>query len=456
MKTLGIDIGTTTICAVLTDMDTREIIKVKTIGNDSGVKSENEWEWLQNPDRILEKCIGLVEEFKKTEKIDAIGVTGQMHGILYLNAQGRAVSSLYTWQDQSGNEPYAEGKSYAEYMQEQTGYGVAAGYGMATHYFHVQNQMLPPNAVTFCTIPDYVAMHLAGIQKPMLHQSMAASLGLYDLTNKCFDKKACENLGLRLEILPAVTVEGRVLGKREGGIPVATAFGDNQASYLGTVETEGQILINIGTGSQISVMTDVYEPGEDLEYRPYIGNQYLAVGASLCGGYSYALMKRFMENAAEILGVDPGIELYEKMNHAAEKVYKKGNSISVDTRFKGTRKQPEIKGTVRDITPENFLPQNLICAVLEGIVRELQMYYDQFPDTAKDGKICYVSGNGVRKNPLMRRMIEDLFQKKPVLGKYLEEAAYGVSLFAAQTANGGKEKMQNPALWAGSCDKGLV
>lgn len=433
MKTLGLDIGTTTVCAVLTDVETREVIRVKTVENDSAVKSDKEWECMQKPERILEICRSLVEEIQKEDEIDAIGVTGQMHGILYLDEQGRAVSNLYTWQDKSGEEMYLNRKSYAQYMQEKTGYAAASGYGMTTCFFHTKNRMIPETAAVFCTIPDYIAMQLAGIEKPIIHQSMAASLGLYNLETKCFDKTAVKTLGINEELLPIVVSENRSIGKMDGKLPVAAAFGDNQASYLGTVEKQGEMLVNIGTGGQISVMTKEYLPAVDLEYRPYIGSEYLAVGASLCGGYAYAMMKKFIEKTAELLGVETETEVYEKMNAAAAKVYQAGNSVKVDTRFKGTRKEPDIRGTVSGLTPENLLPQNLICGVLEGIVQELKTYYEQFPDTVKHGGICYASGNGVRRNPLMQQMIEDAFGKEVVFGKYLEEAAYGVSLFAAQT-----------------------
>ena len=47
-----------------------------------------------------------------------------------------------------------------------------------------------------------------------------------------------------------------------------------------------------------------------------------------------------------------------------------------------------------------------------------------------------MSGNGVRRNPLMQRIIKDEFGKETVLGKYVEEAACGAALFAGRVLAG--------------------
>ena len=65
--------------------------------------------------------------------IGGIGVTGQMHGILYLDELGRAVSPLYTWQDQRGAERLTQ-QTYAERLSELTGYTLSTGYGVVTHF----------------------------------------------------------------------------------------------------------------------------------------------------------------------------------------------------------------------------------------------------------------------------------------------------------------------------------
>lgn len=63
MKTIGMDIGTTTVCAVLTDAETGELLDAKTLTNDAHLKSERSWERIQNPTRILELCRQLLADY---------------------------------------------------------------------------------------------------------------------------------------------------------------------------------------------------------------------------------------------------------------------------------------------------------------------------------------------------------------------------------------------------------
>ena len=73
-----------------------------------------------------------------------------MHGILYVNSKGEAVSPLYTWQDSTGDDMLA--------VLRAQGLHVSSGYGTATHLHLQRNNMIPGDAVRLSTISDYVAM----------------------------------------------------------------------------------------------------------------------------------------------------------------------------------------------------------------------------------------------------------------------------------------------------------
>ena len=47
--------------------------------------------------------------------------------------------------------------SYAKELSEITGYAMATGFGLTTHYYNTKHGLIPEEAVSFCTIPDYVA-----------------------------------------------------------------------------------------------------------------------------------------------------------------------------------------------------------------------------------------------------------------------------------------------------------
>ena len=189
MKTLGLDIGTTTVSAVVVEGTT--VLEAMTLPNGSFLPTQNPWEKVQNVTYIrktaLEAVNTLLEKHPDTARI---GITGQMHGIVYLDASGAPVSPLYIWQDGRGELEYANGQTYAACLSSLTGYALSTGYGMVTHFYNLKNGLVPENAAVFCTIHDYIAMLLAGLSRPVTDASDAASFGLFDVQKARFDPEA--------------------------------------------------------------------------------------------------------------------------------------------------------------------------------------------------------------------------------------------------------------------------
>ena len=120
MKILGIDIGTTTITALLLDASRGNILKSCTLKNDSFI-SGRPFEKLQSPQKIIETVKTAIEEICGDTRPDAIGVTGQMHGILYLDGSFAPCSPLMIWQDERGNEFFKDNLTYAQHLTAETG-----------------------------------------------------------------------------------------------------------------------------------------------------------------------------------------------------------------------------------------------------------------------------------------------------------------------------------------------
>ena len=505
MRTIGIDIGTTTLTIVLLEPATRQIIEVKTIPNPGAMDSKFTFERIQDPEEILKACRNLLHEISvihSLEQVKGIGVTGQMHGVLYLDAHGNLVSPLYTWQDERGNQPIGEGEnqsgglSVAGAASQKTGYPLASGFGGITHYYNVIHGLVSQEAVCFCTIADFVGMKLSGKSKPLLHPSMAASLGLYDLKKKCFDQEAIEKLELDHRFFPEISGDECWIGSTKEGIPVSVALGDNQASFLGAtegmlgdgVDSKGQektskankrtILLNIGTGSQISIYSEEVGRAKGGEYRPYLKGSFLWAGSPLCGGYSYHLLKNFFEKTLELFGAVPMKDLYERMNQAGRALYNQHeaakridcskaaderrdktcevNAFKVDTRFRGTRTNPERRGSITHISEEELQPEHFVLGFLKGIAGELYEYYQDFlysesssmgsssmdssfrnsssmnSFTTSNSIILVGSGNGLGKNPLLRRICSELFGEEMQMSSLSEEAACGSAFLAGR------------------------
>ena len=492
MKAIGLDIGTTTVCGVLVDAKTGELLDAKTLTNDSVIESVHTYERTQDADKILVKCKNILEEYlSEQEDIVSIGVTGQMHGIVYVDENGVAVSPLYTWQDGRGdlccpdiqndiqkkltvadsetvenidngnkvadNAEVAElgngAITYAAELSQLTGYHMASGFGLTTNYYNTKHGLVPEEAKSFCTIPDYVAMSLAGEKRPKMHQTMAASLGLYNMEAGDFDRTSVEKAGMNPELLPEVVTTSTICGAYTADmekypayagktIPVAVAFGDNQASFLGSVNQDCKVLLNVGTGGQVSVYSEELIKADGIECRPYLKGSYLMAGSSLCGGYSYNLVKRFFEEIYALAGVGCPKDIYSIMNRIAGEAAEKEKTLTVDTRFNGSRENPALTGSITGLTVDTFHPGDLAYGVLRGLCEELYQFYNVLPEKLKDGSHFVGSGNGIRKNPLLQKIASDRFRMKLRIPKYAEEAAYGAVLFSL-LASGERETLED-------------
>ena len=278
---VGVDIGTTTISSVVICPKTGATYGVYTMRNGSDIPSKRPEEKMQDAKRLIERATRLLDFLVDKFSPDAaIGLTGQMHGIVY-SSDAEVLSPLYTWQD---------GRVSAEFCDELrrlTGCGVAPGYGLATQIYLQRAGGLPESARYISTIMDLFTAKLCGLSRPVSHATNAAGLGFFDLKKGSFDAAALEKCGAAADILPAVTAKTEIIGEYRG-IPVAVAIGDNQASFLGAIrEQKCSALANFGTGSQISLVTDEIEGkaiGGEIEVRPYVDGRYLLCGSALCRG----------------------------------------------------------------------------------------------------------------------------------------------------------------------------
>lgn len=413
MNTIGIDLGTTSICGIIADADTGKIKKVENRPNKSFIKTDNPWEKIQDAGKITETVFEVLDSlFGFESDIVSIGISNQMHGIIYLDKKAEPVSPLYIWQDERGNLPYKDGKTYAEYA------GSFAGYGLVTDLYNRENGLVPENAEMCCTIGDYIAMKLCGTNRAVMHITNAASFGCFDILNNKF---TVDN-----GMLPEVTDKFTVLGEYKGA-KVCVAIGDNQASFMGAVNGDFP-LVNVGTGSQISYLNDKPVKAENVETRPYDGEKYLIVGASLCGGRAFAMLERFFASVVEMATGSKPDSVYSEIDKMLEAGLE--TDMQADSRFCGTRANPDLRGSFYGISQENFTPKDMTVAILYAVAGELKGMYSG--NTAKN-IVC--SGNGIRKNPALQKIVSKLFNAEILIPEFTEEASYGVAL-ASLTAVG--------------------
>jgi sedoheptulokinase len=434
---LSLDIGTSKLCAMAFCTQQLQPLVIRTQPNRLDVVGLQTGWHEQEVVQIREEALELLKVVGKEAggEIVGISITGQMHGVLLVDKSLAPLSNLITWRDQR----VLDGGINLEEMKTQfkplTGCGLHAGYGGATLAWLAREGLLKPD-IKAVTIADYMASLLTG--RLATEPTHAASWGIYNLHRGNWEIPLVTRLGITPEVLPEIIptmcAQGNVteyyrrrLGLT-GEVQVAATIGDNQACILGAAGlADDAMVLNLGTGGQISVVRRHAEMTVGMETRPMPFGHFILVGASLCGGWSYAYLMQFFQQTIQFFtGIElPDDKVYETMNRLAAEATMRPNIPQMDTRFAGTRSEPKRKGALTDIDTSNLTPGQLVLASIRGMVHEL---LHMVPSTIRaEIRQMVASGNAVRKNPMMQRVIAEQFGRSCKVSEVQEEAVLGAA-----------------------------
>ncbi len=453
--TIGLDIGTTSVSGVALDVDDgREVARACREHEADATPAERRTDgWAeQDPERLRATAYAVLGELGASTRsapgdVAAIGLTGQMHGVLLVDETNRPLGNLVTWQDQRSagliDELLAAASPEAWSV---TGCRLATGYLGATLAWMVRHEALPAGAATACFIHDWVASQLSGTA-PCTDPSDAGSAGLFNLRSKAWSRELAEALRIPVDLLPTVRESGEVIGTLtaeaagecglSAGTPVCNAIGDNQASFLGSVaEAEPSLLINIGTGGQISWLTDDVGCAAGMEVRYLPIDRKIGVGAGIGGGTTYAWLEGFYRQVLADFGdaAPPPGALFDRMNELAAAAPADAEGLRCRPTLTGTRFDPSLRGLLEGIDAANLTPANLTRAVLTGLADELHGFYATCdPATRAGHRVIVGSGNALRRNPVLAEIIAARFGLPVQTPMPREEAAWGSALLAASS-----------------------
>ncbi len=147
------------------------------------------------------------------------------------------------------------------------------------------------------TLGDYIIYRLTGII-PVMHPTNAAATGLYDLVNRRWNHDYMKALEVNKIIFPEVD-EGHCVNWRRGRAEFCfrEAIGDQQAALLGAgLSLNTELSINMGTGSQISILSDRLILSDRFQTRPFFENKYLLTIPHIPCGRALSVICGFLRN----------------------------------------------------------------------------------------------------------------------------------------------------------------
>ena len=329
---LGIDLGTQSVKILLLQEDGHVL---GTSNGDYPILTPSIGYAEQEPSSWWLAAVGAIKRLINETGIDthdiaAIGLSGQMHGMVPLDRAGEVVRPAIIWCDHRASEyvDYVYRVMGKEEFSRITLNPLSPGFQVATLLWMRDHE--PDNYLRLATVvlpKDYVRYRLTGSLGSELTD--ASSTLVFDTSARCWSKKVIETLGLDISHFPILSDPLDVVGgisveaaKETGlisGTPVIAGGSDQPMQAIGNgVITPGTVSITTGTGGQLFSVVNrpVYNPELNthtfcnvLPETWYVMAATLSAGLSLSWyAASIAHVQDFALLNAEAAEVAPGSE----------------------------------------------------------------------------------------------------------------------------------------------------
>jgi xylulokinase len=436
---LGIDVSTTATKALLIDQTGKEI--VASSSQYSYDKPRNLWSeqdpsvWWDGAARSIPEVLSRAGV--KAESIAAVGLTGQMHGLVMLDETGNVLRPAILWNDQrtqSQCDEIHDRIGRTRFIQI-TGNVALTGFTAPKILWVKQNEPEVYAKARHILLPkDYLRYKLTGSYA--LDKAGGSGTALFDLKSRNWSGEVLQALDIDPtwmaptsegpEFTGTLTPEaGSATGLRPG-TPVVAGGGDQAAQAVGVGAVEsGIVALTLGTSGVVFATTDsaLVEPEGRLHaFCHAVPGKWHLMGVMLSAGGSLQWYRDAMA---------PGID-FEELLREADAVAAGSEGLQFLPYLSGERTpypDPWARGAWVGLT-HRHARGHLTRALLEGVAFGLKDSFGLIR-AAGLGEIRQVraSGGGV-KSQLWRQILSDVLECELVTLNTSEGAAYGAALIA--------------------------
>jgi xylulokinase len=364
------------------------------------------------------------------ERAAGIGLSGQMHGLVALDADDEVIRPAILWNDQrtAAECEEIERRIGLERLIRLTGNRALTGFTapkllwLRTHepdaYARIRHVLLPK---------DYVRLRLTGEHGTDVAD--ASGTLLFDVAQRRWSAEVLEVLEIAPDWLPQALESPEVSGRTADGIPVAAGAGDQAAGALGVgVDGPGPLSVVLGTSGVVFAALPAYEPEREARVHVFchavpgawhaMGVMLSAAGSlrwfrdALAGGVAY---DELLEEAA---GVAPGAEGVLFLPYL--------------TGERTPHADPQARAAFTGLALEHGRGE-LVRAVLEGVAYGLRDSLELLSGIGVHAKTGRVSGGGARSR-LWLEIVASILGLPLELTAVEEGAAFGAALLGGVAA----------------------
>ena len=196
-----------------------------------------------------------------------IGLSGQMHGLVALDAADRVLRPAILWNDQRTADQCEEIERTIglERLISLTGNRALTGFTAPKLLWLREHEPDVYGRIARIALPkDYVRLRLCGAHA--IDVADASGTLLLDVARRRWSDDVLEALGLDHAWLPPVLESPEVSGETTDGVPVAAGAGDQAAGALGVgVDRPGPLSVVLGTSGVVFAALDAF--AADAEAR---------------------------------------------------------------------------------------------------------------------------------------------------------------------------------------------
>ena len=437
---IGIDCGTQGTKALVLSERSRRVIAESYYGydlieNDRGGKEQHPESWISACQFVLRDLVASQEV--NPEAVKGIGVSGQQHGMVPLDAEGTVIRPAKLWCDTetvSQCRTITELAGGEEKVLTHTGNHVAAGFTASKilwlkekepdHYKRLDTVLLPH---------DYINFWLTGEKKT--EPGDASGTAYFDVDNRSWSLEMVKAIdpsghfeGCLPELVESDQVNGLVrpeISKTFGlstEVIVSSGGGDNMMAAIGTGNVrEGVVTASLGTSGTIYAYSD----------RPIIDDKAeLAAFCSSTGGWLPLVCTMNVTVATELVRTLVNVDV-ESMDQLAAAAAAGADGLLLLPYFNGERTPalPEAKATLTGMTGLNMRAESLCRAAMEGATFGLRYGLDVLRRNNIEPHEIRLVGGGARSK-LWRQLVADIFGSSVVCPRHQEAGALGAALQA--------------------------
>ncbi len=446
---VGIDIGTTGAKAVLIDVNG---VVVGTATNEYPMFTPHPLWAEQNPDDWWKATCSSIQNVLAKAKINStdvkgIGLTGQMHGLVTLDKNGKGLYPCIMWNDQRTG---AECKEITEKigfnnLLSITGNQVLPGFTAPKIIWLRKNKPEVYSKINKVLLPkDYIRFRLTN--EFFSDVSDASGTSLLNVKERKWSHEILSKLEIPIEWLPevvesisqtgSITKQASYLTGLTEGTPVFAGGGDQAAGGIGAgVVKEGIVSIVLGTSGVVFTHSDNYkiEPEGKLHaFCHSVPNKWHLMGVTLSAAGSFRWFRDTFAQQEKLEAEKTGKDVYDLLTSQAETAQSGSEGLFFLPYLTGERTphpDPNAKGAFIGLNVRHT-KAHLTRSVLEGVAYSLRDCYELISNLGIKAESIIVSGGGA-KSKLWRSIVADVFNAEINTLTCTEGAPYGAAILAA-------------------------